>query len=111
MKYCVLSFDRFMFLMQVAFPPDLFSAYAMRFVPVQFRQANSAILQTDSRNALELTPATHDIERMALSGLPLGQPIVGVTARHTATSLLTMKRSEGRFTSLPASCPSPSALH
>src|SRR5688572_4576062 len=30
----------------------------MRFVPVQFRQADSAILQTDSRNALELTPAT-----------------------------------------------------
>jgi hypothetical protein len=47
-----------MFLIQVAFPPDLFSAYAMRFVPVQFRQADAAILQTDSRNALELTPAT-----------------------------------------------------
>jgi hypothetical protein len=47
-----------MFLIQVAFPSDLFSAYAMRLVPVQFRQADFAILQTDSRNALELTPAT-----------------------------------------------------
>jgi len=47
-----------MFLIQVAFPSDLFSTYAMRFVPMQFRQADSAILQTDSRNALELTPAT-----------------------------------------------------
>jgi len=50
-----------MFLIQVPFPSDLFSAYAMRFVPVKFRQADSAILETDSRDAFELTPAAAPI--------------------------------------------------
>ena len=57
----VLSFDRFMFLIQVAFPSDLSFPYAVRFVPVKFRQAHSAIIETDLRDPLELTPTAAPI--------------------------------------------------
>jgi len=74
-----LGFVLFTVLIQVTFPPDFFLAYTMCLITVQFRQADTAILETNSCNALQLAPPAASVRfaqsRQLADQSPHGYPL------------------------------------